>query len=369
MMLVFSLALAQFPPFPKNNIHSTKNIHRPTAGGKLVIVNLQKTPKDKKAHLKIHARVDEVMALLMWHLKLPIPAFVRFDWLALSQLVFEQGAKANKKIKRNGNQSNSGAKCPEINSSAIAERATSPASSHQADCNPSGIGDKAAATWSFKLHVFSLHGEHCPLPMLRSMRCSFPDLPSAPPVELSAGSVPLAVCCKDVPQHQASVRVLMQLQLGEQADESLRLQEVECVVQREACTPSSSPAANVHAPSAIHRKPTVPGTGNDHHVPLLTQNFCYAARQQQLLDSMQLESSSSAAAAAVKKPAKARAANAQGAASCASKSAAAADLMALALQRQTAEAALAPASSQVPGSQAEQVHSGGAKKKRKYYKL
>jgi hypothetical protein len=30
------------------------------AGGKLAIVNLQGTPKDKKAHCVIHARVDEV---------------------------------------------------------------------------------------------------------------------------------------------------------------------------------------------------------------------------------------------------------------------------------------------------------------------
>jgi len=33
----------------------------PPAGGKLVIVNLQSTPKDKKATLLIHGKTDEVM--------------------------------------------------------------------------------------------------------------------------------------------------------------------------------------------------------------------------------------------------------------------------------------------------------------------
>ncbi len=35
------------------------------AGGKMAIVNLQKTPKDKKAALVVHARSDQVMQRLM----------------------------------------------------------------------------------------------------------------------------------------------------------------------------------------------------------------------------------------------------------------------------------------------------------------
>jgi hypothetical protein len=40
----------------------TAKVHvDPSAGGKLVIVNLQKTPKDKKATLLIHGKTDMVM--------------------------------------------------------------------------------------------------------------------------------------------------------------------------------------------------------------------------------------------------------------------------------------------------------------------
>ena len=44
-----------------------------------MIVNLQKTPKDKKATLLIHGRADEVMRAAMSRLQIPIPPFVRQD--------------------------------------------------------------------------------------------------------------------------------------------------------------------------------------------------------------------------------------------------------------------------------------------------
>ena len=44
-----------------------------------MIVNLQKTPKDKKAALLIHGRADEVMRAIMNRLQIPIPPFVRQD--------------------------------------------------------------------------------------------------------------------------------------------------------------------------------------------------------------------------------------------------------------------------------------------------
>ncbi|KAJ0751387.1 putative Sirtuin family, catalytic core domain, DHS-like NAD/FAD-binding domain superfamily [Helianthus annuus] len=56
-------------------------------GGKFVIVNLQKTPKDKKASLVIHGFVDKVIAGVMDLLNLRIRPFVRIDLL---QTIFTQ---------------------------------------------------------------------------------------------------------------------------------------------------------------------------------------------------------------------------------------------------------------------------------------
>ncbi|KAI3820459.1 hypothetical protein L1987_08006 [Smallanthus sonchifolius] len=56
-------------------------------GGKVVIVNLQKTPKDKKASLVIHGFVDEVIGGVMDLLNLRIRPFVRIDLL---QTIFTQ---------------------------------------------------------------------------------------------------------------------------------------------------------------------------------------------------------------------------------------------------------------------------------------
>ena len=46
-------------------------------GGKLVLVNLQKTPKDRHAHLRIQAPVDDVLKGVMAVLGLPVPIFTR----------------------------------------------------------------------------------------------------------------------------------------------------------------------------------------------------------------------------------------------------------------------------------------------------
>ena len=54
------------------------------AGGKLVIINLQKTPKDKKANLVIHAKCDDIMSALMPQLQHPIPSYTRQDAVLVS---------------------------------------------------------------------------------------------------------------------------------------------------------------------------------------------------------------------------------------------------------------------------------------------
>lgn len=63
-------------------------------GGKIVIVNLQKTPKDKKASLVIHGLVDKVIAGVMDLLNLQIRPFVRIDLL---QTIFTQALSLDKR--------------------------------------------------------------------------------------------------------------------------------------------------------------------------------------------------------------------------------------------------------------------------------
>ncbi|CAN8252941.1 unnamed protein product [Cochlearia groenlandica] len=56
-------------------------------GGKIVIVNLQKTPKDKNANVVIHGLVDKVVAGVMESLNMQIPPYVRID---LFQIILSQ---------------------------------------------------------------------------------------------------------------------------------------------------------------------------------------------------------------------------------------------------------------------------------------
>ena len=44
-------------------------------GGKMIIVNLQKTPYDNKADLILHEQTDKVMQLLFKYLELEMPVF------------------------------------------------------------------------------------------------------------------------------------------------------------------------------------------------------------------------------------------------------------------------------------------------------
>lgn len=94
------------------------------AGGKMVIINLQATPKDKKAALVIHARVDEVIVGVMEKLSMKIPPFVRIDRIVI-KWTFSSKAKDR------------------------------------------------TANWT--LRVGSLHGERVPLPFIDSVEISFPD--------------------------------------------------------------------------------------------------------------------------------------------------------------------------------------------------
>ena len=65
-------------------------------GGKLVIVNLQKTPLDDQAALIIHAKIDDMFEVLMKKLNMEIPKFKLKRWVKAS---FD---KKNKFLKVNG---------------------------------------------------------------------------------------------------------------------------------------------------------------------------------------------------------------------------------------------------------------------------
>ncbi|XP_076903188.1 NAD-dependent protein deacetylase SRT1-like, partial [Bidens hawaiensis] len=95
--------------------------------GKMVIVNLQKTPKDKKASLLIHGLVDKVMAEVLQLVKMPIAPYVRVD---LFQLIL-----------------------------------------NQTGC----VSESKYIKWSLK--VVSVHGEKAPLPFIESVEVTFPERP------------------------------------------------------------------------------------------------------------------------------------------------------------------------------------------------
>jgi len=93
--------------------HYTLTVCR--SGGKLVIINLQKTPKDKKASLVIHARCDEVMQQLMSQMQLPIPSYTRQDSVLVTHTlkkgrVLQDGVQSISCTLRV--QSTHGQKCP-----------------------------------------------------------------------------------------------------------------------------------------------------------------------------------------------------------------------------------------------------------------
>ncbi|KAF3776317.1 NAD-dependent protein deacetylase [Nymphaea thermarum] len=94
-------------------------------GGKIVIVNLQPTPKDKKAALVIHGQVDKIIAGVMDLLNLRIPPYVRIDRFQLS---VSQSPKRGKYVK-----------------------------------------------WTMK--VLSVDGEKSPVPFLKSVEVCFPGRP------------------------------------------------------------------------------------------------------------------------------------------------------------------------------------------------
>jgi hypothetical protein len=54
-------------------------------GGRLVIVNLQHTPLDKHASVRVYAKADDVMQQVMEQLNLAVPAFTLKRYLTIEE--------------------------------------------------------------------------------------------------------------------------------------------------------------------------------------------------------------------------------------------------------------------------------------------
>jgi len=67
-------------------------------GGKLVIVNLQRTPKDAKAALVVRARVDAVMARVARTLGVAVPPYVRVDRVRVRHVLLDGGMRVELKL-------------------------------------------------------------------------------------------------------------------------------------------------------------------------------------------------------------------------------------------------------------------------------
>lgn len=75
-------------------------------GGKLVIVNLQKTPLDPYAALIIHGKIDEVMEMLMAELNMQIPQWKQSRWV---KCTLETSKTGKETLKVNGIDGNGAA--------------------------------------------------------------------------------------------------------------------------------------------------------------------------------------------------------------------------------------------------------------------
>lgn len=75
LMVAMGSSLRVNPAADMANVTATKP--RP---GKLIIVNLQKTPLDYNAYMNIHCKLDDFFEILMQKMNMEIPAFKKTVW-------------------------------------------------------------------------------------------------------------------------------------------------------------------------------------------------------------------------------------------------------------------------------------------------
>jgi hypothetical protein len=147
-------------------------------GGKLVILNLQKTPKDRHAHLRIQTPVDDVLRGVMAVLDLPIPKFERSLSLvivarrhtstaALENATAPQTTEARGSVPRVKEEEEEKGRGKDVLPDALSGTMHPHAAAHGEEEGRSARAEEHEGTttlWRFSL--ISPVGRRCPLPLI-----------------------------------------------------------------------------------------------------------------------------------------------------------------------------------------------------------
>lgn len=198
--------------------------------GKLVIVNLQKTQHDNKAAksggLVIHARCDEVMALLARKLGMELPSFRRQDAVVVGH---QQHAAAGRTRAGSGRACQS-EQAPGQQQSAsgapAAERGGTGSASSSGSAGARGSDASGGAShlnggtsgMPFTVYIRSTRGPKCPMPMVDSVDFEF---------EAGSGLAPASTCdppfeVRRTTRRPGPCQVCITLHLHETADPDRR---------------------------------------------------------------------------------------------------------------------------------------------------
>eukprot|EP00878_Enallax_costatus_P013147 GHUV01013740.1.p1 GENE.GHUV01013740.1~~GHUV01013740.1.p1 ORF type:complete len:467 (+),score=218.24 GHUV01013740.1:865-2265(+) len=282
------------------------------AGGKLAIINLQATPKDKRAEVVIHAKVDEIMAVIMQQLQLPIPRFTRTDQLLLSHMYTAVNGSKNGSIKQGSEEQQqqeeellqqpsqqqqteqdaaagqaevtggpaSGAAAAEPAADTPSSPAVVQSASAEDVSQPNNNSSSTSSSWAFSFCISSIHGPACPLPMAASASVSF--LGPAAAVLKSrdfSGQLPWRLS-RTCPESLQDVQLQVTLQLVEEADADKRVQQVSYAIPKPAKPPAAKPATTRRASATLQ-------ADGSQVFSFVTQVVDYSDRQQELVQQLQ----------------------------------------------------------------------------------
>eukprot|EP00798_Chlamydomonas_sp_ICE-L_P021068 gene21068-27948_t len=162
-------------------------------GGSMVIVNLQKTPRDGKAKMLVRSRVDPFMALLMDKLKIPVPPYIRRDGVVLR---------------------------------------------YATTASPSAESASHCGTWGFSLSINSPHGSSHSVPMVEAATLTLTDLAGLVDLPQDVGrscSIPYTwdLSRVAIPWTTGSVTCCVNLKLSHWADAELQQVQLKYEVQQQ----------------------------------------------------------------------------------------------------------------------------------------